>query len=491
MKTFRLFLFLTLCLFLTSCQNREEQLLITESEDSLSVSDPEKLPETDQPEEIRTEALPASDSLLPEDSYLTKDFDPRCSPYVCESEKRLYFAAKPTNFESYYENFRKYVFYIDKESGESGYLCGKPGCSHDSEDCGAYLGDKQLLTFCLYEGKLYAALKEVHDGRGEIVLIAGRTGGSGFSEIGIIPSDAYALDSPGADPMVCIHRGYLYTVISENTYADTENEASGYPVITEEKGLAKRFSLENLNLSEELYRETLSEAWQSAILMIAFDGDDPVLYWEFENDDEERSLCCSEGALIIYRFPEGGAREELFRGENPVSLNGRLRILNGEVRISGRNYQNDRAQLLQLDPEEKRFLEIQNFGSFTELDNYYGSYINYGDGYYYMVQDLVVGLPRENRLQDGKIFVSFYGENGALLSERILNITETMEALHLYPAGFGPYMDFYMNRFACDRDSFYGMLNITGDGNMRYQAVLRIPIDGQEPWQVLAEKPVK
>ena len=66
-----------------------------------------------------------------------------------------------------------------------------------------------------------------------------------------------------------------------------------------------------------------------------------------------------------------------------------------------------------------------------------------------------------------------------------------MESLHLMPAGFGKYMMFYMNRFACDQDNFYGILNITGEYNSVYQAVLRIPVDDEEPWQVMFEKKLK
>ena len=496
-KFFAVTLMLLFGLALASCKKDAEPLLITDAQEPFQITEDE---ESTSFNDIEDSELV---SLIAKDTFLSKDADNRCrAAYVCESEKRIYFIAMPKNLERYYEPFNKYVFFIDKETGDSGYLCGKEGCLHDSRDCGAYISDKRLTQFSLYDGKLYAAFTDVHDGLTDIVLMCGETNGTGFTELGIIPADAYAVNPDQANATVCFHRGYFYTASTENVYENTGSNAGNgsedadstrfrYPFITEETGLVKRFRLDNLNISEELYSETLTEYRQSANLLVYPDKEDVYIIWEFENDDEERSLMKSEGALWVYCIRDGEAREELFKGEIPISLNGGVHISDGEVKIAGRNYTNDRAQLLVLDQDKKAFRELQTFESFTELDNYYGSYVDYGDGYYVMMQDLVVGLPPEKNVTAGNLVLQFFSENGGLLGKRTLNVAETMESLHLMPAGFGQYMMFYMNRFACDRDYFYGMLNITGEYNSVYQAVLRIPVDDEEPWQVMFEKKLK
>lgn len=46
-----------------------------------------------------------------------------------------------------------YAYYYDKASGLSGVLCADPACTHDSEDCGAYVN--RLGSVTCYDGKRY------------------------------------------------------------------------------------------------------------------------------------------------------------------------------------------------------------------------------------------------------------------------------------------------------------------------------------------------
>ena len=50
--------------------------------------------------------------------------------------------------------FSEYIMYFDKETGESGVLCGRPECTQSSDSCNGYMNNlARGLAF--YDGKLY------------------------------------------------------------------------------------------------------------------------------------------------------------------------------------------------------------------------------------------------------------------------------------------------------------------------------------------------
>lgn len=59
---------------------------------------------------------------------------------ICETE------------DGYYFEYDVYVYYMDKATGNTTILCGKPECAHDSNTCNAYIYSP-FLTY--YNGKLY------------------------------------------------------------------------------------------------------------------------------------------------------------------------------------------------------------------------------------------------------------------------------------------------------------------------------------------------
>ena len=54
------------------------------------------------------------------------------------------------------------LYYIDPENGESGILCGKPDCTHDSEECNACL-DSIGDGFTVYRDKIYWLSRSIID----------------------------------------------------------------------------------------------------------------------------------------------------------------------------------------------------------------------------------------------------------------------------------------------------------------------------------------
>ena len=54
------------------------------------------------------------------------------------------------------------LYYIDPESGESGLLCGKPDCTHDSENCNACI-DSTGDGFTVYQDKIYWLSRSIVD----------------------------------------------------------------------------------------------------------------------------------------------------------------------------------------------------------------------------------------------------------------------------------------------------------------------------------------
>lgn len=62
---------------------------------------------------------------------------------VCGTEDVVYFCS----------NSKPYIFYIDKATGITGPLCGKPECKHNSKDCNAYADPDCGLS--IYNDRIY------------------------------------------------------------------------------------------------------------------------------------------------------------------------------------------------------------------------------------------------------------------------------------------------------------------------------------------------
>lgn len=124
---------------------------------------------------------------------------------ACESEKGYYFKTDRSSF----------LYFYDKESEVVGKLCGRLECSHDSPSCNAYIFDR--CGICYYENKIY--FREL-DEKLRPILYAMDPDGTNLHKIQILKSD---LD--GTNPMMRIHRGYIYTAVIKNEVKDGENSS--------------------------------------------------------------------------------------------------------------------------------------------------------------------------------------------------------------------------------------------------------------------------
>ena len=165
-----------------------------------------------RPAESGTAAAPVqngpAETALPQAAAYHDVFDPetdfdnrfgRTFVSVTETEKAIY----------YLPSHGGYIYYFDKESGESGVLCAKPECEHDSKpadrDCQGYIG-AQLATLNHRGGKLYymgsAPLSESRIGAAVFCMAED---GSGREKL--FPMDCEPIYGP---QRLDLHRGKFY-----------------------------------------------------------------------------------------------------------------------------------------------------------------------------------------------------------------------------------------------------------------------------------------
>ncbi|MBR6405240.1 MAG: hypothetical protein IKS18_03495 [Lachnospiraceae bacterium] len=464
-------------LILTSCKETKEPLLIT---------DAGEMPTEDERED--ESAAPESEGIIPADNYISTDYDPRCRNFVCESEKRIYYVSGAGYLDHFDGNSRKYIFFIDKESGAQGVLCGREGCQHNSTDCLACIGNDSVLRLALHDGKLLLAAARGSE-HPEIHIYKGGTDGSGFREIGAIPAVSYEADTEGTwISEAFFHRGYFYILSEKSVAEEQENPYSAE--LPDYTGLiirAIRFPLDNLNISEELYCETMKDEWISSFPWLIPDRDDLYLGIRLAREDPENWRNTLSGALRMYRLTDVEAPELLYEGEIPVM--GGVTVRDGAFRLTGRTYDNKKMLVYRFDPETKRFIEEMKVGTLTEDADELFSSFGYNGEYFLAIQDGVNLAGLDETQLDADWSITFYGENGKMLSEHVLNVGKTMEKLQLSPSEFGEAWMFYVNFFAADRDAYYAILNISswGGAQKQYQALVRIPVEEGEDWSLFLE----
>ncbi len=110
----------------------------------------------------------------------------------------------------------KVLQYYDKGSGISGVLCADPSCAHDSHDCGAYVGDTQLLSY--YDGSLYFIAR---DGT-SLKEYLWKIDLSGMNREKIMEISRERILFPYQPQEYTIHQGKLYLLGKANTVTGTK-----------------------------------------------------------------------------------------------------------------------------------------------------------------------------------------------------------------------------------------------------------------------------
>ncbi len=184
---------------------------------------------------------------------------------VCSTEDTVYYAKEGVTKDS--GSACVYFMYYDKATGVGGKLCGKPECTHDDENCDAYLkGNLKALSLQIYDGKLYwyqggTIYRESLDG-GE------REKAASMSAVTSGQNDGYTWG-------VMIHRGYAYSWRSQQVVhggkTDLEMNISAVK-LGEEEGFV---------IFEKTYDSAMSDN-----LKIRFVGNDMYVLTSYSNGED-------------------------------------------------------------------------------------------------------------------------------------------------------------------------------------------------------------
>ena len=224
------------------------------------------------------------------------DFDRRFSQIgsnVCSTENTVYFS---------YLMGVDLIYFADKTTGICLPLCGKPECTHDGENCNAYIG-RGLHGLTCYDGRLYWVGEDRFMGNWHIFSMA---------YDGTDRRMGRELSDWGSCLQAQFHKGYLYRSYYAqevvNGVAKDTLYVSAYPMEGDGEGI--------VILSEEIdYQQLAIQAYGDA-LYIAF---------EMEN-----------GTFALYRWSTRvGELETLFRETVPFNWNRQLWVTEDGVILDG------------------------------------------------------------------------------------------------------------------------------------------------------------
>lgn len=112
--------------------------------------------------------------------------------FVCGTSDTLYYVLNGMN----------YIYYIDKATGISGPLCGKPECGHNGSNCNAYISGK-AWGLAIYGGRLYWV-----SGSGDKYIYSAALDGTDRRKERTLERDLFP--SSVVNPYIIFHRGYAY-----------------------------------------------------------------------------------------------------------------------------------------------------------------------------------------------------------------------------------------------------------------------------------------
>jgi hypothetical protein len=222
------------------------------------------------------------------------------SASVAETDEMIFYSAEAN-----------YLYYYDKTADQSGVLCGKPECSHDSEECNAECNGyilKGVGNACVSVsgGRIWFVMQE-QASDSEFALYSENLDGSGREKVRAIP-----LPENTAPQSFYVYRGTLYTVgVANRVEAGTPQTQV-------------RLIADDVNGERQIVAlEKTFEARGSTRSFIRFFGDD--VFFMISN----RELCA------IYKWDsktEGS--ETILNVEEPLSTAGFWVTDDGEIYVS-------------------------------------------------------------------------------------------------------------------------------------------------------------
>lgn len=139
------------------------------------------------------------------DEFQTKEY---LSEYDMQNQFGMLSAICETDKAYYYSSiFGHYLWYVDKETGEYGKLCGNPQCKHEGGACNAYMYTSPMSGLSLYNGRIYW-VSTPNDSSSEYYLYSMNLSGTDRKQ------EQKLIDfAAGINPMVRLHRGYVYAAV--------------------------------------------------------------------------------------------------------------------------------------------------------------------------------------------------------------------------------------------------------------------------------------
>lgn len=260
--------------------------------------------------------------------------------------------------EALYANInRDYFIYCDKSTGNSGLVCGKPDCEHNSDECNSFISSSWGMQY--YEGYLYT----VQTKGGGFALSKISVDGSERENLGELIDMEIVVQRPYGSNTIgwIIHRGYIYYCYS---WDSGSTEDTYY-----------------LNNSNCIYRKSPEKDSEPECIMALtvlswvaecqFIGAGSYVYMKVPTADET--------AGYLYRYNTESGKLEWFK-EWGNEISGAA-IHNNKIFYSENNRSKQKTNIYCYDTETKEktlFLEIDGLVGQMRYDNEY-IYVTYED----------------------------------------------------------------------------------------------------------------
>lgn len=193
--------------------------------------------------------LAACGSVTETDASLDSDraFSARSMAQLCEIGDTVYYTM--------WNGTTNQLCYVEKPTGISGPLCGKPECQHTDKNCNAYV--EGSVKIGSYNGMIYYFGHEY--GTGDVIRRMAADG-TAHETVRVLKTDT--LPGSGYTRIIQFHRGYMYYSTEASNIVDGEEHISLYiaavpldpneeitVILDEETG--------NIDLSVQLYGDSM------------------------------------------------------------------------------------------------------------------------------------------------------------------------------------------------------------------------------------------
>ena len=224
------------------------------------------------------------------------------------------------------------LHYWDKQTGESGVLCGKPECDHTTADCGGMIfTNNSSLTY--YGGKLWwigRNFDEEHplpNDQKKRGLWRMDPDGTNREYLGRALSDFVYGDNYAS--VISLHRGYVYLLTSRDVVTDGVPSVS-YSVF--------RSALDDLESYEALISFSCAEEGSVISSSLWCVEDSVIAYYRVMREEDGNNLY--SGRIYVYDIPLGKT-ELVFDGEDPSFSFYNASYYNGRYYFAGRKTETD------------------------------------------------------------------------------------------------------------------------------------------------------